>query len=192
MTLSHKELYGLVLMGGKSSRMGKDKSQLMINNQPLYKRQYDLLSSLCDQVFLSCNSEQAKHIPADYPKLVDLQSFTGPMSGIRNAFSHSPTNWLVIPIDMPMIDKEFLNKMISEYTENENVVCALDSNEMINPLLAIYSKSCNQLIANYSGDSPREFVKSVSFKTVLIKDEMNINLNRPNDVELFQSKLGMS
>lgn len=190
MTSNTPELYGLILMGGESSRMGSDKSLLEFQGEPQYHFLYKLLSTICDNVFLSCNSIQVTYIPDNFKKLVDNKLYKGPMTGIRSAFNHKETNWLIVPIDMPYINEEVLNLMKKNLSGNEDVICTKSREGHINPLLAIYKKSCAQFLIDFKGDSPRKFIENLSTQKLIIDDIQNININTAEDLEAFKNTHG--
>ena len=106
-------IYGLLLAGGKSSRMGEDKKQLFHHGQPLLDHALDLLqSSGVDRVLISGEVEGYEFIPDIYPG-------SGPLGGIYSAvdFLASEKEFndsllLVIPVDMPFLTVESLKRLI--------------------------------------------------------------------------------
>ena len=190
MTSKPPELYGLILMGGESSRMGSDKSLLMLNGKPQFQHLYDLLSSICDKVFLSCNSKQANQIPNEYIKIVDNDKLKGPITGIKGAFEYKKTNWLVVPVDMPFLSKEVLNNLKSEINRDVDVVCTQSADGHINPLLAIYKKTCSDHLINYPGDSPKKFINDLPYYSLIISDKENININTKEELHALKRDQG--
>lgn len=110
------KLYGLLVAGGKSRRMGQDKASLPApNGQPLWRRTRDLLAASVDNVFLSIRPGQ--ELP-DYSKsdgilIEDTVEDAGPLGGILTAFEkHPDAAWLVIACDLPLLDRETLDHLI--------------------------------------------------------------------------------
>lgn len=108
-----RETCGIVLCGGKSERMGQDKSMLQYHEKPQRYHLYDLLKPLCHRVFISCNAKQAKTIEAGYEFIEDLPAFVniGPMAALLSAFLRYPSlNMLLIGCDYPFLtDTELRN-----------------------------------------------------------------------------------
>ena len=75
-------LHGLVVCGGQSTRMGMDKSQLQYHGVPQREWLYELLQPLCEDVYISCNAEQAAEIGDSYPTITDATIYRniGPVS----------------------------------------------------------------------------------------------------------------
>ncbi|MGI9278003.1 MAG: molybdenum cofactor guanylyltransferase [Endozoicomonas sp.] len=100
--------YGLVLAGGQSSRMGRDKALLEWQGRPLFQHMQALLeqAGVC-RVFLNgaqCGEEA----------LVDRIPGKGPMSGIDAVLPHVPdgSRLLVVPVDMPLLPAEAIARLM--------------------------------------------------------------------------------
>jgi molybdopterin-guanine dinucleotide biosynthesis protein A len=142
MQLSNK-LDGLIVCGGESSRMGTDKSLLDYHGRPQRYFIYTMLSTLCDETFISCNAEQAKTIEKSFNTIIDAPAYAGhgPMAGLLSAFDRYPgTNWLVVGCDYPFITRKALNDFIKN-TEPEKIAAAFYNTKenMYDPMLAWYS-----------------------------------------------------
>ena len=77
-----KTLYGLVLAGGKSLRMGTDKSLLNYHGKSQREVMFDMLSGYCSVVYLSVNQNQNTYLP----HIIDETEAAGPLGGIVSAF----------------------------------------------------------------------------------------------------------
>ncbi len=138
--------YGLVLCGGKSSRMGTDKSLLQYHNKPQRYYVYDLLSSLCQKVFVSCNSQQTKTIMEGYSFIEDEMLFgdIGPMGALLTAFTKFPeTNMLLIGCDYPLLTTGELQRF-STFCKGNAIAFYNVENEIYEPILAWYPVKCFQ------------------------------------------------
>ncbi|MBT8186826.1 MAG: NTP transferase domain-containing protein, partial [Croceitalea sp.] len=109
------KLYGLVLSGGKSTRMGSDKGLLTYHGIPQRDYAYSLLNELCDSTFLSIRSEQEAEIKKEYKVIIDQDKYRGPLNGILSAHeAHPEAAWLVLACDLPLITKSSLQRLIQE------------------------------------------------------------------------------
>lgn len=107
-------LYGLILAGGRSSRMGQDKAALRYGSKMQSEHCAELLSGLCEQVFLSIRRDQASD-PGyqEFPQLHDRYENVGPMGGILTAMQTFPdVAWLVLACDIPCVNREGLLELI--------------------------------------------------------------------------------
>jgi molybdopterin-guanine dinucleotide biosynthesis protein A len=111
-------LYGLVLAGGKSTRMGEDKS--LIAYFGLEHRIYlaKMIAPFCEKTYISCQENQLSENLDRCNPLIDLVPSKGPMSGLISAFlTHPNAAWLVIPCDLPLFSKKNITQLINERGE---------------------------------------------------------------------------
>jgi molybdenum cofactor guanylyltransferase len=176
-------LNGLVLCGGRSSRMGEDKSLINYNGEQQYIYSYKLLAKFCEKIYLSCNTSQAVEYDP-LPCIVDKHNNQGPLEGIRNAFDYDPsTSWLIMPCDMPLIGEKEINLLINERSDETDAVCFKDSSGDINPLLGIWEQPCGILLKEYSGDSPKRFLETIRLNVLQLDDQKLANINNPQEKE---------
>src|SRR5690606_684836 len=108
---------GLVLVGGKSKRMQRDKGLMKWHEKEQRYHIADLLGAVCEEVFLSCRQEQQSQISSDYQTLTDTFLDLGPYGGILSALRAQPDRaWLVIACDLPLLDANTIHFLI----ENRN------------------------------------------------------------------------
>jgi molybdopterin-guanine dinucleotide biosynthesis protein A len=140
-----KPVFGLVVCGGKSSRMGEDKSLLNYNGTPQRYHVYELLRPLCEKVFLSCNREQAKTIPEKYNVILDALRYEniGPMAALLSAFDlHDRISFICAGCDYPFVKKEDLQKLIDARNEHAIAVSYFNNAASLpEPLLAVYEST---------------------------------------------------
>ena len=103
----HIDLYGLVLAGGQSSRMGEDKALLKYHGQTQLEYGYKLLEKFCAKTFISINHKHsAEKTRKKFPFIIDQFEQGGPLNGIASALSAHPDKaWLVIACDLPLLDE---------------------------------------------------------------------------------------
>lgn len=119
MTTSATKIYGLVLAGGKSMRMGEDKGLIQWHGIPQRNYTAQLLEQFCNEVFISCRQEQVTEIGQAFQTIKDNVDGKGPIVGILSAFKKYPdVAWLVIACDLPLIDKETISHLIESRDEN--------------------------------------------------------------------------
>ena len=105
-------LYGLVLAGGKSRRMGEDKGKINIKGQDARRHLYGLLNRVCDQTYISGRSDQKQEI-SSLPFIPDRMYQMGPFGAIITAFMHNPNvAWLVVATDLMLLEPESLEQLV--------------------------------------------------------------------------------
>jgi molybdenum cofactor guanylyltransferase len=189
-------LYGLVLAGGKSTRMKKDKSALDIHGKSQIAFAYELLTQYCDQVFVSIRKDQSQsELFKNYLQLYDSDPFLniGPLGGILSAMTQHPeADWLVLACDLPYVTPKTIKYLI-EHRNREKVATAYISEEddLPEPLCAIYeAHSLDQLIDYRKNNHicPRKFMMNTDVALVKQPEKNSlINVNNPDDYRKAKS-----
>ncbi len=175
--------YGLVLAGGKSTRMGEDKGQLIYHGLPQREYACRLLAPFCSLVYLSCRAEQ--QVPAHLHPLPDRFSVESPLNGLLTAFHHNPdAMWLTLPVDMPLVDEELIRFLLQQRNPETVATCFFDSDgKLPEPLLALWEAKAGPLLHSFfqnGGVSPREFLVKYHANCVQAPDSrVLLNINTP-------------
>lgn len=180
MTTSAK-LYGLVLAGGKSTRMGEDKGLIPYHGIPQRDYLYQLLNKICDATYMSVRANQLEEITFDKNTIVDKDEFRGPYNGLLSAHRQFPdVAWLVLACDLPLMDEEALIELISQRDDSKMATAFADrENPLPEPLCAIWEPDALQKSISYleggNGTCPRKF---------LINNDINLVFPRRTEVLL--------
>lgn len=186
------KIFGLVLTGGKSSRMKKDKARLRFHNKPQAVHAFELLLPLCEKVFISSRKGQKmaggqKRLPYIY----DLKKFKGrgPLSGILSAMDQYPkAAWLVLACDLPFVDDKTL-RYLKRYRDRTKIATAYRSrfNDLPEPLCAIYEpKAKNRLVSFFNKDivCPRKILINSKVRLLKLKNKRALdNINTPEEYQ---------
>jgi molybdopterin-guanine dinucleotide biosynthesis protein A/molybdopterin converting factor small subunit len=157
-------LYGLVLAGGRSSRMQRDKAALEYAGRSQLERAVELISPLVERVFVSVRVEQTGDaLRARFPQIVDSGEVAGPIAGITAAQSRHPdAAWLVLACDLPLLDRETLRHLVDSRHPGRQATAYRSSHDGLpEPLCAIYEPASRAAIRDHiaSGrDCPRKFL----------------------------------
>ncbi|MEP0546949.1 MAG: molybdopterin-guanine dinucleotide biosynthesis protein B [Rhodothermales bacterium] len=107
-------LYGLVLVGGESRRMGRPKWALDYRGEPQAARTARLLGTVCERVFLSVRPGQAVEGMPEAERIEDRFPAWGPSTGILSAMeAHPEAAWLVAACDLPFLDARTLEDLVA-------------------------------------------------------------------------------
>lgn len=108
-------IYGLVLAGGRSLRMKRDKSLLHYHGKSQVAHCFELLSQYCDEVYLSNREDQSSLKEHNkFPQIHDKFYGIGPLGGILSAMTQKPqAAWLVLACDLPFIDHFMLKNLLA-------------------------------------------------------------------------------
>ena len=139
--MSAPTLYGLLLTGGRSTRMKRDKARLEYAGKPQLDRAMELIAPLVSRAFVSVRAEQRDDPQRTaYETIADLRNDLGPLGGIQAAFHAHPSNaWLVLACDLPFLDAATIRHLI-ERRAAARLATAYRSaaNGLPEPLCAIY------------------------------------------------------
>ena len=107
-------LYGLVLAGGSSQRMGQDKAALAYGGRLQLDRAFSLLMPRVARCFVSLREDQKNDsLRAAYPGIVDRMGGIGPAAGLLAAHDLYPdVAWLVLACDLPLLDEATLDALM--------------------------------------------------------------------------------
>lgn len=132
-------LFGLVLAGGRGTRLGKDKGSLDYHGMPQARWAFGLLEPLCTRVFLSLRPDQLEAAPfAGLPAIVDTDAL-GPASGLAAAARWSPeAAWLVLAADLPLVDTETLSALVAARRPERAATAFRHPDGTLEPVCAIY------------------------------------------------------
>ncbi|MBT8314647.1 MAG: NTP transferase domain-containing protein [Maribacter sp.] len=162
--ISVAKIYGLVLSGGKSTRMGKDKGLIAYHGIPQREYLYHLLEKVCTKTFISIRKEQVTDIPSTFNSIIDVDVYRGPFNGMLSAHKkHLDVAWLVLACDLPLIDERSLQELISARQENAYATAfAQTDNPLPEPLCAIWEpralKAAIPYLEEGNGSCPRKYL----------------------------------
>ncbi len=133
---------GLVLVGGKSRRMGQDKALLTLQGATMITHAANLLKSCHLEVFVSCNKSQKDIFQSEYSLIIDQFDNIGPIGGIYSALNHDQNcDWLVMACDMPKIDKPAIELLIQAHQTNQITTFKGDQKVFPETTITIYPKT---------------------------------------------------
>lgn len=191
------KITGIVLAGGRASRMGRDKAFLVFDDKPLIEIMIDKLSSFFNDLIIVANN------PLLYKKYniriePDILKERGPLGGIYTGLVKSSNMYnFICPCDMPFINEDLIKYMLGVIDVYDVVVCEYKGK--LEPLCAIYSKNCIKPIEKQlSKDNLKvtDFFKDVKVKIIteneVVRLDLNgssfANMNTPEDYSKFKCR----
>jgi molybdenum cofactor guanylyltransferase len=136
MNLSHNT--GIVIAGGKSSRMGRPKAFLPFGNKTLLQNAIDTISPLCSQIILSYNDPE--YSAAGYCVVADEKPGCGPLMGLYSAMKHAENaQCIVIPCDCPFVPAALYSHLLQ--FSGFDAVVPRTGDVYFEPLVAVYNQS---------------------------------------------------
>jgi molybdopterin-guanine dinucleotide biosynthesis protein A len=200
---------GVILAGGKSSRMGVNKSLLKIDDVTLIERCYELMKSVFAKVAISTN-DPARFDFVNTVKIKDIYQDFGPLSGIYSALRFLNTQKVfILSVDMPFILPDLLRYLLNYKTDElitvpfavqrTHYLCGIYGKELI-PILEsilesnIEARNNNKEIIK-SSLSLWNFVERVGAEIVDVEEkifymkDLFFNINTPEDFEYVKTRL---
>ena len=187
-------LYGLVLAGGRSRRMLRDKAALEYQGLTQLERTMGLLESRVERAFVSVRAEQRDDpLRARYELIVDPPEDLGPAGGILAAQSaHPHAAWLVLACDLPFLDARTLDYLIAARAARRAATAYRSSRDGLpEPLCAIYEPASHAALAAALAAGrlcPRKFL--INAETELLALPAADALENVNTPEEFQAASG--
>src|SRR5437868_998505 len=127
----------VLLVGGESRRMGKDKAKLLFGGEPLWRIQLGLLRRLAPSEILISARKDPEWRPADVSFVADNPPSRGPLSGISAALARAATTHLLsLAIDMPFMNEQYLRSLCRGIEPSCGVIPVIG--KRAEPLAAIY------------------------------------------------------
>ena len=149
------ETTGVILAGGMSRRLGRNKVLVPVGGEPLISRVSNRLSQVADRMMVVVNNPQRAaeiDLPDDVRIVVDLHPGRATLGGIFTGLSEADTNWsIVVACDMPFLNPRLLRSLLEHRRGYDAVVPMVDGYP--EPTHAAYSKNClpaieRRLLAN--------------------------------------------
>jgi len=185
------KISAVLLAGGESRRMGRDKATLHFGGKPLWQTQLDLLRELAPpEIFISARTDPTWR-PSNCKFVADVTPSRGPLSGIAATLPYiTSSHLLALAIDMPFMTPQYLQSFCDAIAPNRGVVPVV--NRRLEPLSAVYSRDADvDLVRALQGDDyslqtvARQLIASGKMITLPVAPEDELlfrNWNEPADL----------
>lgn len=191
--INKKNITGLILAGGKSSRMGSDKGLLSLNGSTFIEHIIQTISPFVDEIIIISNNPD--YDIYNLKRVEDIIKNAGPLTGLYSGLYHSKTeNNLVISCDVPLINTSVLKKLIKGFEDDKEVI-QIQSQDKTMPLIALYKKQCLHKCLELLQNNERRLrvaVKQFKTKTVTLDSNLDSfvrNINTINQLEALKHEL---
>ena len=159
-----EKITGIILAGGKSTRMGTDKAHVEISRKKIISYVFEILTIVTNSIMIISNSDNGNFL--NVPVYPDIIKGRGPLGGIYTGLNYSATEKnIFLSCDIPFITVDLLNFLIN--ASNEFEITVPEHKGKIEPLCGVYSKSCSEKI-----------------KTILFSDNFKLH----DAINMFNSK----
>jgi molybdopterin-guanine dinucleotide biosynthesis protein A len=189
-------VYGLLLSGGASRRMRRDKAHLEYRGEPQLLRAWRLLGAVAERAFVSARADQRDDpLRAGLPIIVDAFESVGPVAGLLSAqAAHPLVAWLALAVDLPLLDADTLQRLIAQRDPAADATAFLSRHDGLpEPLCAIWEPASHALLLQryQAGEyCPRKALIRSNTRLLPPPGDALDNINSPEDAEQMQSMLG--
>ncbi len=192
------DVEGFILVGGKSSRMGTDKSRLMLEGQTVVER-------IADELRPTSHSVRLVGADSDVSEIVhDIHPQWGPLGGIHAALTAAKHDWcLMVACDLPFVRRKLFERLFEFSDEQAEAVVPLQDDSRPQPLCALYRRQPCLLVAERSianGEhSPRALLDRVTTRYIKFDQLSDLagaehfffNVNTPESYERAKQIAGL-
>lgn len=183
----HQNITGIILAGGKSTRIGTDKAFIKLNGITFIEHITKSISPFVNEIIIV--SDNAAYDKLGYKRVEDLIKDSGPLAGLYTGLHYSKTAYnLVLSCDVPLLNDRVLNTLIDGIDGTSEVI-QLKSLDRTIPLVAIYKKECVTKcleLLNKGERRLRAFVNQLNTKTITLKSDLDIYVQNINTLEQFK------
>ncbi|MEX2592324.1 MAG: NTP transferase domain-containing protein [Anditalea sp.] len=189
---------GLVLAGGESKRMQKDKGELAYHGKSQREHLLSLIQPFCSQAFLSCNAKQAIVLKDKFPLIEDAFFGLGPMGGILSAFRTDPNAaWLTVACDLPYLSNKTLEHLLMHRNPSKVATAFLDpKGKFPEPLVTLWEPRSYPVLLEYLSQGyscPRKVLINSEVEILNAPDKREFyNVNHPEEYEEVVRELNLN
>jgi molybdenum cofactor guanylyltransferase len=187
------KITGIILAGGKNSRMGTNKAFLEIDGTRLIDKTINIYREIFSEIIIVTNDPLSYVEFTDAAVVTDIYKGKGPLGGIYTGLFYSKNNYaFVTPCDMPYLNKDFIDYLTAQAGKHDVIVPELP--EGYQPLHAVYSRNClpsikrlllmdKLKITGFYRDMRVLTISEEQMKPFNSDGQLFHNLNTPEDLE---------
>ncbi len=194
--MNTRKVTGIVLAGGRSSRMGEDKSLMKLNGKSLVEYSIDALRPICDKVIISSSNPAYDFTGCEtWPDELPEQAA---IIGIYSCLKRSETELnIILSCDIPLMSTSMIGFLLSKSAAYD-ITVPIHENGQIEPLCGIYKKSSLGILKGYISKgnySLKECIRTASHQFISVDSQIPcnspnlfLNINTPSDFGLLLSE----
>ena len=147
----------IILAGGDSRRMGRDKASLPFHGETLLQSVVASVQPLFAQTLLSVRQPRSE---ISLRQICDVQADGGPLVGLISALEEINTSWVfVVACDMPFIAPAVIGQLANLRADYQAVIPTVDNHAQ--PLAAFYASSCLPVLKQSLADGNKSLIKAM-------------------------------
>ena len=178
-----RTITGIILAGGKSSRMGQDKGFLKLKGKTFMSYIIEALKPIVSEIIIVSNNPD--YDVFKLKRVADVMEGSGPLAGLYSGLLHSETeNNIVLSCDVPLINTSVIKKLIEGFTSEVEVI-QFESQGKTMPLVAMYKRHCMHPILKLLQTNERRLqfaIEQLEVKTIKLNPELGKAVRNINTI----------
>lgn len=190
--MTKQDFTGIILAGGTSKRIGKDKRFIRLNDSYLIDYSIQTLSNITSDIIIASGGKQFTY--KRFACIQDINETGGPIAGLISAlrYMHTPTA-IVLPCDMPFVPDALFSFFISLIKEHINLIVPVISGRL-QPLVGIYAKRIVEELYSFVKEGESSLNKFINSHSQMVRfvtqdeleqagfhEELFLNINTMDD-----------
>jgi molybdenum cofactor guanylyltransferase len=191
--IQKNNITGIILAGGKSSRIGSDKGFLTLNDSTFISHIIKAVKPFVGDIIIVSNNSDYDIF--NLKRVEDIIEDAGPLAGLCSGLNESETEYnLVLSCDVPSINSAVLNKLIKGFDAEKDVIQLKSKNKTM-PLIALYNKQCMEKCMDLLQKGERRLrtvVEQFNTKTIELDPDLDQyvrNINTLSELKELRSEL---
>ena len=174
---------GIILAGGKSSRMGEDKGLVLLNGKPMVQYIIEVLKEVVSDIIIISNNES--YTKFGIPVYADIIKDKGPVGGIYTGLYHSKTELnFCISCDVPIISSDFILWLLKR--SGKSYITLPMYQDKVHQMIGVYSK---QVLSNFKESTEKGHLKLSQVNSDMACEIIDIEKEYANFDELIFSNI---
>ena len=174
---------GIILAGGKSSRMGEDKGLVLLNGKPMVQYIIEVLKEVVSDIIIISNNES--YTKFGIPVYADIIKDKGPVGGIYTGLYHSKTELnFCISCDVPIISSDFILWLLKR--SGKSYITLPMYKDKVHQMIGVYSK---QVSSNFKESTEKGHLKLSQVNSDMACEIIDIEKEYANFDELIFSNI---
>ncbi len=191
--MPHQLISGLILAGGRGSRMQmQDKGLIEVNGKTLIQQRIDSLTQQVSTILISANNNIKTYQQYGFPVVQDADTeFKGPLAGLEAGWRHCATDWLIsCPCDTPLLATDYVVRMSTECNKQDKHIAVAHSGDRLQNTFVLMHRTVSTSISLALASqcyAVHKWLTTLDFCQVDFSDypEMFINFNTADDIERY-------
>lgn len=196
-TISRDDITGVILAGGRGSRMGgEDKGLVLLDGRAMVEHVVARLRSQVGTLFISANRNQERYAAFGYPVVEDsLADYQGPLAGMASALQIASTPYVVtVPCDSPLIGADLVERLARALVREAADIAVAHDGERTHPVFLLLKRALLPSLLDFLDAGERKIDRWFEQHRVASADfsdapDAFLNVNDPNEHRALEQRL---